>query len=414
MRFVMPMKNWEDVLPTLEGSPSSIIVLMLVIFRIYRGVFEQVIKQAWVRNFNGSPMYVLVKKLQYLKSVLKEWNRDTYARVASNTIGKVRLEDGSLSKDPEVIKDHAKEERSDPIPVLQPSVRLSIDDCQSLSKPIKEQEIKDALFSAKSLCSLRPYGFPARVISLCNTVYETITKILAVRLQCVLPKLIFPQQSAFVKGRNIVHSTMLAHELVQYMNSPSPKGRACIKVDLRKVFDSVRWDFLKEVLRSLNFPASWIQLILQCVQTASFSVLVNGSPVGFFQSKCGLRQGDPLSPLLFVLVMNALSYSIEAYVQANKLGRFIKSPNNISHLIFADDLIVFTDCSLSSAMELQYLFSSFSKASGLQLNSEKSQLFYTSNAELLVERLGIPLSTLPIQHLGLPLQSGYLSNTTSR
>ncbi|KAK1324442.1 hypothetical protein QJS10_CPA01g01547 [Acorus calamus] len=204
---------------------------------------------------------------------------------------------------------------------------------------------------------------------------------------------------------------MLAHELVRYMNSPSPKGRACIKVDLRKAFDSVRWVFLKEVLRSRNFPASWIQLILQCVQTASFSILVNGSHVGFFQSKCGLRQGDPLSPLLFVLVMNALPYSIEASVQANKLGHFIKSPNNISHLIFADDLIVFTDCSLSSAMELQYLFSS-SKAYGLQLNSEKSQLFCTSNAELLVERLGISLSTLPVQHLGLPLQSGYLSNTS--
>ncbi|KAK1311017.1 hypothetical protein QJS10_CPA08g01071 [Acorus calamus] len=97
---------------------------------------------------------------------------------------------------------------------------------------------------------------------------------------------------------------------------------------------------------------------------------------------------------------------------ANKLGSFIKSSNNIFHLIFADDLIVFTDCSLSSAVELQSLLSSFSKASGLHLNSGKSQLFCTSNSEALVEGLGIPLYNLPVHHLGLPLQSRYLSNTS--
>ncbi|KAK1299121.1 hypothetical protein QJS10_CPB14g01336 [Acorus calamus] len=87
---------------------------------------------------------------------------------------------------------------------------------------------------------------------------------------------------------------------------------ACVKVDLRKAFDSVRWDFLENVLVGMNFPSLRIRWVMQCVRTASYSVLVNGSPQGFFTSKCGLRQGDPCSPLLFVLAMQALSSMIES------------------------------------------------------------------------------------------------------
>ncbi|KAK1300235.1 hypothetical protein QJS10_CPB13g01231 [Acorus calamus] len=393
------------------------------------------------------------------------------SRAAFNTIRKVQLEDGSYSSDPGVIKRHASQffhnllnrENTSLIHPLSPSVKLSEVERQNLCAPVSDAEIRSALFSAKALSSPGPDGFPARFfqvywnvvkedfisaiksffisgfllrqlnhsfislipktkhadsfdnfrpISLCNSVYKTITKIMSERLQGVLPKLVLPNQSAFVKGRNIVHNTMLAHELVRYLGTSSSSGRACVKVDLRKAFDSVRWDFLKEVLNSLNFPGSWVQLILQCVQTASFSVLVNGSPVDFFQAKCGLRQGDPLSPLLFVLVMNALSHSIEEAVNSGRLGRFINSAHNISHLCFADDLIIFTDCSHASAIALQLILSDFSKASGLSLNPSKSQLFTSNDGNFLSTGLGIPICQLPVKHLGLPLQSSYLSNAS--
>ncbi|KAK1305935.1 hypothetical protein QJS10_CPA10g01484 [Acorus calamus] len=134
-------------------------------------------------------------------------------------------------------------------------------------------------------------------ISLCNTVYKLITKTMVARIQVFLPRLINLHQSDFVKGRNIAHSILLAHELVRYLNTTTGVGRACIKIDLKKEFDSVCWPYLLVVLKGFNFPAHWCHMILNCVQTTAFSVLVNGSPKGFFNSSCGLRQDTSIENL---------------------------------------------------------------------------------------------------------------------
>ncbi|KAK1282596.1 hypothetical protein QJS10_CPB22g00515 [Acorus calamus] len=450
--------------------------------------FSAVISRAWQQQFCGSPMYILVKKLQHLKIVLKDWNKEVFgpvqyclqnsrqrlelaqlaslndpsnlifineesaakeeylsmlrreesflrqksrqtwlmegdrnskffyasikARIAKNTLRKVQLHDGTISEDPPTIKSHAinyyrnllNVEYQGTIQNVEAARTLSPSDWLPLCAEVSVSEIEHAVFSMKALSSPGPDGFPARFfqmfwhvvkmdfinavssffqsgyllkqinhsfislipktknaesfdnfrpISLCNVVYKTITKILAERLQVVLPKLISLNQSAFVRGRSIVHSTLLAHELVRYLHSPSSKGRSCLKVDLRKAFDSVRWDFLSEVLKGMNFPPNWIHLVLQCIQTASYSVLINGSPSGFFGSNCGLRQGDPLSPLLFVIVMQALTNKIDNAFESGKIGRYINSELNITHLSFADDLIIFMDNEVSSAQELK-------------------------------------------------------------
>ncbi|KAK1274597.1 hypothetical protein QJS04_geneDACA023318 [Acorus gramineus] len=117
-------------------------------------------------------------------------------------------------------------------------------------------------------------------------------------------------------------------------------------------------------------------------------------------------------PLLFVLVMNVLSSMIEEAVSRGKVGRFIHSKLNVSHLCFADDLMIFTDCSHSSAMELRRVLDSFSQASRLFLNHSKSQLFCSSNMDSMSSTLDIPLCSLPVKHLGLPLQTGTLSNSS--
>ncbi|KAK1308845.1 hypothetical protein QJS10_CPA09g00819 [Acorus calamus] len=146
---------------------------------------------------------------------------------------------------------------------------------------------------------------------------------------------------------------------------PSAKGRSCIKVDLRKAFDSVRWEFLEEVMRGMNFPPLWTHLVLQCVTTASYSVL-------------------------------ALSSKLDAAVTHGTMGKFLKHDLNISHLCFADDLIIFTDAQASSAHSLKLLLEEFSMASGLHLNPLKSQLFSSCSAIEQSQILGIQVKKLVV------------------
>lgn len=144
--------------------------------------------------------------------------------------------------------------------------------------------------SASSVKQFRP-------ISLCNVIYKIIAKILANRLQPLLQKLISPMQAAFVSGRNISDNSVMVHEIFHSMKLKKGNGGfMALKVHMEKAYDRVEWSFLIEVLRCFGFSPTWIQWVSQCISTTSFSVLVNGGPIGLFKPQRGLRQGDPLSP----------------------------------------------------------------------------------------------------------------------
>ncbi|KAL2248467.1 UNVERIFIED_CONTAM: hypothetical protein Sindi_2699000 [Sesamum indicum] len=140
-----------------------------------------------------------------------------------------------------------------------------------------------------------------RPISCCNVIYKAITKIISNRLAPALEHLIDRCQVAFVGGRNITDNIFLAQEMVRQYSRKRISPRCTINIDLRKAFDLVSWTFLSRVLHGYGFPPLFISWIMECVCNSSFSVAMNGSLHGFFPGKKGLRQGDPMSPALFLL-----------------------------------------------------------------------------------------------------------------
>ncbi|XP_010419362.1 PREDICTED: uncharacterized protein LOC104705067 [Camelina sativa] len=246
-----------------------------------------------------------------------------------------------------------------------------------------------------------------RPISCLNTLYKVIAKLLTNRLQSLLSTVVSPFQSAFLPGRSLAENVLLATEMVHGYNWRNISPRGMLKVDLRKAFDSVRWDFVISALRAIQLPERFINWVYQCISTPSFTVCVNGCHGGFFKSSKGLRQGDPLSPYLFVLAMEVFSKLLQTRFDAGYIQYHPKASDlSISHLMFADDVMIFFDGGHSSLHGICETLDDFASWSGLKVNKDKSQLFHgglENNGSLMLETYGFPLGALPIRYLGLPL-----------
>uniref|UniRef100_A0A2N9IAI6 Reverse transcriptase domain-containing protein n=1 Tax=Fagus sylvatica TaxID=28930 RepID=A0A2N9IAI6_FAGSY len=244
--------------------------------------------------------------------------------------------------------------------------------------------------------------------------YKIIAKVLANRLSDVLSKLISTSQNAFVGGRQILDSVLVANEsLDSHMKSGSP-GMLC-KLDIEKAYDHVNWNFLLYMLRRCGFSERWRHWIYTCVSTARFSVLVNGRAHGFFSSSRGLRQGDPLSPLLFIIVMEALSRMLSravsgGYISGFSVGNSTGVELSISHSLFADDTLIFCGADSEQAWYLRGVFIWFQAISGLKINLSKSELVPVGpvpNVPELAGIMGCSVASLPLTYLGLPLGASF-------
>lgn len=184
-----------------------------------------------------------------------------------------------------------------------------------------------------------------RLISLCNVIYKIGAKVLANRLKGLLNSIICPHQSAFVPGKLILDNSLVAPEIGHFLHNKrrGREGVLDLKMDLSKAYDRVEWKFLETMMVQLGFAREWIRVVMASVSSVSYSFLVNGDSKGYVVPSQGIRQGDPLSPYLFLLCVEGLSALIAKREQCGAPSgvQICEGAPNIHHLLFADDSFLF-------------------------------------------------------------------------
>lgn len=188
-----------------------------------------------------------------------------------------------------------------------------------------------------------------------------------------------------------------------------------MKIDLQKAFDSVSWEFMAVVFKALNLPAKFVTWMMGCISGARLSISVNGCLEGYFRSERGLRQGDPLSPYVFVMAIEVLSRMLNAAAAEGKLFKYHPRTQRVklTHLCFADDLLIFGKGSVESVVGINCVLDKFYEFSGLKLNPAKSEVFSAGVRQTVLDDIrqitGFTLGKLPVRYLGVPLVTKRLS-----
>ena len=255
-----------------------------------------------------------------------------------------------------------------------------------------------------------------RPISLVGSLYKILAKVLANRLKVVLDQLIFESQNSFVGGRQILDSVLIANECVDSRMKSKIPGVIC-KLDIEKAYDNVNWEALLKLLKKMGFGEKWCSWIRICISTVQFSVLVNRSPADFFGSSRGLRQEDPSSPLPFLVMMEVFSRMVKRMEGVGLLSGFRADGRRgrgecVSHLLFADDTILFCDAEVEQVLHVRLLLLCFQAVTGLKVNVAKSELVpigEVNNVHILAEILGCRVGALPMTYLGMPLWASHKS-----
>jgi hypothetical protein len=260
-----------------------------------------------------------------------------------------------------------------------------------------------------------------RPISLCNVVYKLVSKVLANRLKLILPELISPNQSAFVPGRLITDNILLAYECTHYMHTRrrGTNGYAAVKLDMSKAYDRVEWHFLEMMMRRMGFHERWIRLIMTCVRSVQYRIKVNGELTDVIMPERGLRQGDPLSPYLFLLCAEDFSALLNQAEENGNLQGIKVCPGapSFNHLLFADDSMVLLNATEQCAQHLQRILNLYENCSGQTINLDKSAVMFSHNTprhvrNRVMNTLRISSVAWSKRYLGLPVYVGRARSKT--
>ncbi|CAL5356308.1 unnamed protein product [Camellia sinensis] len=416
-----------------------------------------------------------IRWLQYEDRNSSFFNASVIQRRQRNQILKLQKEDGTWVESVSEIDNYIREyfenlfsnvgvrDMESALSVVEPLVSREMNTL--LIKPVTDTEIKEAVFQLGPLKSPRSDGFPGffyhtywdtvnsqifnvvgsffnggyllkelnqtnlvlipkvphleklshlRPISLCNFSLKIIMKILANRLEQVLGKLISPQQSAFVLGRMIQDNILVAHETfhsLKILRRGTPAMK--IKLDFNKAYDRIQWDFLLAVLARMGFHSKWIQWIRKCVTTVRFRIVVNGAIQLAITPSRGLRQGDPLSPYLFLLVSDVFSKLLSIGLRSREFSRLKLARHcpTLSHLLFADDALLFLKADPQESANLLDILRTYCEASGQVINFDKSNITFASNVpqniqDEICQKTRITKASSTVSYLGLPSSWG--------
>ena len=254
-----------------------------------------------------------------------------------------------------------------------------------------------------------------RPISLCNVIYKIISKVLVNRLQRILPQIISDSQSAFLPSHLITDNVVVAYELMHTMRSKwkGKVGYLAMKLDMSKTYDRVEWAFLKAAMLKMGFAQRWVDLVMECVSTPTYSILINGVPQGYIHPSRGVRQGDPFSLFIFLICAEGLSSLIRKAELAGLIHGISASRYGpkISHLFFADNRLLLSRALVTEVQHISSILEAYEQASGQKINKTKTSLYFSPNTLATTRTeicsiLGVPAHAPNEKYLGLPIMIG--------
>ena len=226
-------------------------------------------------------------------------------------------------------------------------------------------------------------------ISLENVVSRIITKVIVNWLKIILPNVISDAQSAFTPNRLITNNTTVVFEVIHKMLNKrrGKKGKMVVKLDISKVYDWVEWAFFWKVMPKLGLDEKWVQLAMETVCTTTYLVLINGEPKGFVTPTTDVKQGDPLSPYLFLFCAQGLSTMLWKVEEARHLQGVLSNNGGVhlSHLLFANDSLIFCQATLEECPLLLAILEQYEATSRQAINRQKTSLFFSRNTRTYVK-----------------------------
>ncbi|KAA3460795.1 reverse transcriptase [Gossypium australe] len=414
--------------------------------------------------------------LQFEDRNTKFFHSRTMQRRKINRILSLRLSNGEWSSEQDILSDEAvkyfeKLYGETPTPTFNAPLINFPHDIDFLNKAVSNEEIKNALFDMAPLKAPGSDGFHAhffqsqwdtvgwavcqwvqgifdgnniekdlnntlivlipkkespedfsqfKPISLCSVLYKVVMKVIANRFKVVFPNYISPQQAGFISGRNISDNIIIAQEIIHSMRSRrGNKKWMAIKLDLEKAYDRVSWRFIEVSLEAAGVPEKIRKVIMNAISSSTMQILWNGVPSRSFKLIRGIRQGCPLSPYLFVLCMEWLAHLINSEINTGKWQpiKLSRSGPALSHLFFADDLVIFCNAEMDQARLLKETLRHFCDLSVHKINARKSHIFFskgvdTSLSDQISQLYGFQKVLNLGNYLGVPLLHDRVTKST--
>lgn len=224
-----------------------------------------------------------------------------------------------------------------------------------------------------------------RPILLCNILYKVASKVLATKMQYLLHFIMSDTQSAFMPGRLITDNILISFEVMHYLKRKrrGNDGFMAIKLNMSRAYDRVEWDFIRDILLQMGFHENLVKLIMVRVCSVKYTVTHGMHEIGQIYPSRGIKQGDPLSPYLFILCTEELSELIKRYKGLDWLHgvRVAGSAPTISHMLYSDDSYIFRKAIEGEASKLMELLATFEEASGQKVFTKSSIFFSPNNSD---------------------------------